>query len=452
MGGAFDFVVVFLAAALDFDLKLLQRRLSSSLSLNIEAFSTPPCYHTHIVSSNPLLSRSPNERFYHPELDVLRFFAFFLIFLHHSMPHDPAFYTKLGSGLTLASILAGLASTGAMGVQLFFLLSSYLVTELLIRERASRGQIDIKAFFIRRILRIWPLYFGFLAFAWALQWWIPGQHIGWRAGMAFALFVGNWWVVFVGFPSSIIFHLWFISLQEQFYLFWPGIMRKLSQRGLLIAAAAMLAVANLARWYLAANHTWESRMWANTFVQLDAIALGVMLAVLLAGRPPRLTPLLRAALFIGGFTCLALAADYFRIKFDPLTMSRVLLGYPVAALGALVLLLATLREESGRPTSSSAADRGGPFKPSFGLSGALWRPLIYLGRISYGLYVFHILGLMISDYTVQHQDSSLGRYFFRNAVAFAITVVLAAISYRWLETPFLTLKRRFSRVASRPGS
>jgi peptidoglycan/LPS O-acetylase OafA/YrhL len=335
----------------------------------------------------------------------------------------------------IASFLAALASTGALGVQLFFLLSSYLVTELLIRERAIRGRIDLKAFFVRRILRIWPLYFGFLGFAWALQWWIPGQHIGWRAGLAFSLFVGNWWVVFVGFPSSIIFHLWFISLQEQFYLFWPATMRKLSQRGLLIATAAMLVVANLSRWYLAANHTWESRMWANTFVQLDAIALGIILAVLLAGRAPRLTPLLRAALFIGGFTCLMLAASYFRIKFDPLTMLRVLFGYPIAALGALALVLATLHEASAS------------HKPMRGL-----RPLIYLGQISYGLYVFHILGLMISDYTVQHQDSSLGRYFFRNAVAFTITVALAAISYRWLETPFLTLKQRFSRVLSRPGS
>jgi len=392
------------------------------------------------VSSTPLLSRSPNERFYHPELDVLRFFAFFLIFLHHSMPHDPVFYTRLGSSPTLASLLAGLASTGALGVQLFFLLSSYLVTELLIRERASRGHIDLKAFFVRRILRIWPLYFGFLAFAWALQWLIPGQHIGWRAGLAFALFVGNWWVVFVGFPSSIIFHLWFISLQEQFYLFWPATMRKLSERGLLIVAVALLVVANLSRWYLAAHHTWESRLWANTFVQLDPIALGIILAVLLAGHAPRLAPMLRASLFIGGFTCIVLAASYFRIKFDPLTMSRVLLGYPIAALGALALVLASLHGENGWPASTS--------------SWRMWglRPLIYLGQISYGLYVLHILGLMISDYTVQHQDSSLGRYLFRNTVAFSITVALASISFRWLETPFLNLKRRFSRVLSRPGS
>jgi peptidoglycan/LPS O-acetylase OafA/YrhL len=73
----------------------------------------------------------------------------------------------------------------------------------------------------------------------------------------------------------------------------------------------------------------------------------------------------------------------------------------------------------------------------------------YLGQISFGLYVFHIIGLMTSDYTVQHQDSSLGRYLFRNAVALAVTIVLAAISYRLLESPFLTLKQRFTRVLSR---
>jgi peptidoglycan/LPS O-acetylase OafA/YrhL len=381
------------------------------------------------VSSSPLLTRSASERFYHPELDVLRFFSFFLIFLHHSMPHDPSFYSKMGVAPTLASAFATLAATGAMGVQLFFLLSSYLVTELLIRERSLRGDIDLKSFYIRRILRIWPLYYALLALAWAMQWFVPGQHIGWRAGLAFTLFAGNWWIVFIGFPSSIIFPLWFVSLQEQFYLFWPVTMRKLSARGLLTASASLISVATLVRWYLASHHIWESKIWCNTFVHLDAIAFGILLAVLLGGQAPRLTCLHRAALGAGGFVCLVLAASYFRIKYDPLTTSRVLLGYPVAVLGAVALFLATIRP--------GATLRHNPF--------------VYLGRISYGLYVFHVLGLMISDYTVLHQDSSLGRYLLRNAVAFAIAVVLASVSYRWLESPFLRMKQRFTHVASRPG-
>ena len=78
-------------------------------------------------------------------------------------------------------------------------------------------------------------------------------------------------------------------------------------------------------------------------------------------------------------------------------------------------------------------------------------PFIYLGRISYGLYVFHVLGLMISDFAVPHQGASLGRFLFRDTVGFAITVTLSAISFRWLETPFLNLKQRFTHVLSRPG-
>jgi peptidoglycan/LPS O-acetylase OafA/YrhL len=405
------------------------------------------------VSLNSFPARSLTGRFYHPELDVLRYFAFFLVFLHHSLPHDPVFYTRMGTAPLLASVLAALGATGAFGVNLFFLLSSYLITELLIRERSRFGSVDLKAFYMRRILRIWPLYFAFLALAWSMQWFVPNQHIGWRAGLAFTLLGGNWWLVFVGFPSSVIFPLWSVSIEEQFYLFWPATMRRLSERGLLIAAAIMLAAANLTRWYLAAQHTWESRIWSNTFVQLDAIALGIILAVLLAGRAPQLARLQRAALFVGGFTCLVLAGNYFQIKGDPLTPARVLLGYPVVTLGAVALLLATLRNEPVSGAREGNRSEGNSGWPTSARSWRMWgmQPLVYLGRISYGLYVFHVLGLMISDYTVHNQESSLGHYFFRVAVAFTVTVSLAAISYRWLETPFLTLKQRFTHVLSRPG-
>ena len=404
-------------------------------------------------------TRSLTERFYHPELDVLRFFAFFLVFLHHSLPHETAFYTKMGTSPILAALLAGIGNTGAFGVNLFFVLSSYLITELLIRERQRFGRIDLRAFYIRRILRIWPLYFAFLAFAWVMQWYVPHQHIGWRAGLAFTLLGGNWWVVFVGFPSSIIFPLWSVSVEEQFYLFWPVTMRRLSQRGLLIASAVMLVTANLTRWYLAAHHTWESKMWANTFVQLDAVALGVLLAAVLAGRAPRIGPLQRTALFAAGIACFAVAANYFQIKIDPVTVPRVLLGYPTVALGAVALFLSALHKS---PDVASALSTGGPHPPSVGECGDvdqpgaglrtwLMPPLVYLGRISYSLYVFHVVGLMITDYTIRHQDTNLPHYLYRNAVALAITVAFASVSYRWVEMPFLSLKQRFTHIVSRPG-
>jgi len=351
-----------------------------------------------------------------------------MVFLHHAFPHQPEFWTKLGVPSILAAALAGIGATGAFGVSLFFVLSAYLITELLLREKEVVGSLDVKSFYIRRILRIWPLYFFFLALAAALQWFVPGQHIGWRAGLMFSALAGNWYIVFLGFPSSVIFPLWSVSIEEQFYLTWPLIVRRVSQTTIAAIAVGLLGVATAVRFYLGAHHRFESEIWCNTLVQLDPIAAGILIAVLLRGAVPQLSRLARAAMILAGVACLATAANYFGIKNDPLTITRIVLGYPTVALGGVLLLLAVLRE------SASPA-----------------KPLVYLGRISYGLYVFHVLGLTISDYIVPDQTASLARYSLRVLVAFALTVTMAAISYRWLETPFLKLKQRFTYVLSRPG-
>jgi peptidoglycan/LPS O-acetylase OafA/YrhL len=128
-------------------------------------------------------------------------------------------------------------------------------------------------------------------------------------------------------------------------------------------------------------------------------------------------------------TGLVLGSLYFGIKDDPITTTRIVLGYPSIAIGGTLVLLAVLRNGGGKSN----------------------RILVYLGRISYGLYVFHVLGLLISDYSVHDQTASLLRYTLRVLVALSATIAMAAISYRWLETPFLGLKERFAHVLSRPG-
>ena len=360
---------------------------------------------------------------------MLRFFAFLMVFLHHAFPHDPTFWTKLGFPIFLAQIVAGIGATGALGVSLFFVLSSYLITELLLREKDLTGTLDVRSFYIRRILRIWPLYFAFLALAVGLHWIVPGQHVTLRAGLWFSFLAGNWFIVFHGFPTSVIFPLWSVSIEEQFYITWPAIVRRVSETGMLVCAGVLLVIATASRVYLGMHHTGESDVWCNTFVQLDPIAIGILLAVLLKGEVPRLSKLARGATLIAGITGLALGALYFGIKTDPITTTRIVLGYPSVAIGGALVLLAVLR---------NSQKRANPV-------------LIYLGRISYGLYVFHVLGLMISDFTVHDQTANLFRYSLRVSVALALTVAMAAISYRWLETPFLGLKQRFTHVLSRPG-
>jgi peptidoglycan/LPS O-acetylase OafA/YrhL len=187
-------------------------------------------------------------------------------------------------------------------------------------------------------------------------------------------------------------------------------------------------VAAATRFYLGAHHRPESEIWCNTLVQLDPIAAGILIAVFLRGTVLQLTRLARVAMVLAGYACLLSAAVYFGIKNDPVTTPRIVVGYPMVALGGALLLLAVLCE-GARP--------------------ARW--LVYLGRISYGLYVFHVLGLLMSDYAVADQTSSLARYVLRVGVAFGFTVAMAAISYRWLEAPFLNLKQRFTHVLSRPG-
>src|SRR5580704_10177801 len=101
---------------------------------------------------------SKTKSFYRPELDALRFFAFLAVFLFHfNRPVD--LYVQHGIPRVVALTATSLIQGGVFGVDLFFVLSAYLITELLIREKEVCGSLDVKGFYLRRILRIWPLYF-----------------------------------------------------------------------------------------------------------------------------------------------------------------------------------------------------------------------------------------------------------------------------------------------------
>jgi len=374
-------------------------------------------------------ARLDGRRFYHPELDILRFFAFFLVFLHHAVPHDPSFWTHYGVPSGLAQIVSGIGALGAFGVDVFFALSAYLITELLLREKTLIGDLDLKSFYLRRVLRIWPLYFFFLALAGVLTIVLPGQKIGWHATLAFLFLGGNWWIVLRGFPSSVIFPLWSVSIEEQFYLFWPPLVRRLRATHMAMLAFTMVAVAWAVRFYLGTHGATETQVWCNTLARLDPIAAGILVAVFLRGETPELSLQKRVAMIGFGMACLAMAGNFWSIKADPLTTPRILAGYPVVALGSAALLLGVL--SSAKVLSKSV--------------------LVYLGKISYGLYVYHVLGLMVADYAVPHSDSGLWRYLVRDAIALSLTIAFAATSFRWLETPFLGVKQRFTHVLSRPG-
>src|SRR5215467_3640185 len=176
----------------------------------------------------PLAAAAPAraERFYRPELDALRFFAFLGVFIFHAAPRTMDFYNAAGYPHWLSSLLISVFGAGAYGVDLFFALSAYLITSLLLRERAATGALDLRGFYVRRILRIWPLYLAFVVFAAVMAVAIPGQQLPLRYVVGFCLLSGNWVYVFCGLPASFAIPLWTVSIEEQFYLAWPLALRR----------------------------------------------------------------------------------------------------------------------------------------------------------------------------------------------------------------------------------
>lgn len=215
------------------------------------------------------------ERYYRPELDVLRCFAFLMVFASHTVP-------------------VSTAAAGAFGVDLFFTLSSFLITTLLLRESSVCGALDVTAFYLRRVLRILPLYFGFLLAATTLaRSLVPDENLPLKYVVAFALLCGNWACVLWGYPHSVASPLWSVSIEEQFYLCWPLIMRRWVHR-LTMVAVGLVVVSFVTRLCLVLHGAVHPQIWCNTLARLDPIACGALLAVRQDKRKITLSPRARS--------------------------------------------------------------------------------------------------------------------------------------------------------------
>jgi peptidoglycan/LPS O-acetylase OafA/YrhL len=377
------------------------------------------------------------DRFYHPELDQLRFFAFLAVFLHHFFSSYLSVFKGLGGHG--ARVLTSVVESGGLGVDLFFCLSSFLITTLLLREFALRGTLDVRAFWMRRILRIWPLYYMFVALsAVVVPWFAPGNQLSGVHLLGFIFFAGNWACVAEGYPNSVAGPLWSVSIEEQFYLAWPLLLLIVSCRRLLHLAVLCLLGASAMRVITVLLGLPHPAIWCNTIARLDPIAMGALVALLCHQRTFSLGFRARCLLaFTGGITppvLLALLGE------SCWSGAASLVFYPAVAFSCVLVLLAVYR--CGEQASGSNASR-------------LSKALVYLGRISYGLYVFHVLGLHLSSALIQHGDAgSSGRKLFNLVAHFTVgsglTLALAAGSYEMLEKPFLRLKARFAFVDSSP--
>lgn len=368
------------------------------------------------------------SRFYRPELDALRFFAFLLTFFWHRMAHT-------GTDPTNDMWAWRLGTVGAFGLPVFFLLSAFLITELLLRERDMRGTVDVRAFYIRRILRIWPLYFATLIFLVVLDFFLPG--VGTRdllAWIAFSLFAGNWYVTINGWIAAPIDPLWSISVEEQFYLIAPVVIAMGGRKYLMILGGLMLTGSYLTiGMYAWDRPSGDQGEWTNSFFQFQFFAAGIFLAVLLRGRLPNFPVVVRICFLFSGFVSWLIAVSVFEVRsWDP---QPSFLG---AFIGWLLVLCGTVML----------------FISSLGIDGSIipkW--MRYLGRISFGLYLVHsLLLVLIFDKAMLFLELRT-EHGVVNAIATGLalflSVLFAHLSFRYFERPIIAYKTKFTYVRAR---
>jgi peptidoglycan/LPS O-acetylase OafA/YrhL len=394
--------------------------------------SAPPDETARADDSPPVAD--PLERVYFPELDGLRFIAFLLVFFFHGGVPQPILARLVGSPIARA-----LRGNGGFGVQLFFILSGYLITTLLLREEARYGRIALTSFWIRRILRIWPLYYVIIVLGFFV---LPGvDRQLFTAGFAetlrihfvpFLAFLGNWSMALVRpIPYDWLSVLWSVCVEEQFYLVVPLLIAAVAPRFRIAVVVALMAASIAVRGYCALRYGSQLMIVFNSFAQFDTLASGVLLAMLLGWRRdrPRLRlaarilqwPLYAFVIWGLGQPSLGHGAAWHR-TWDYVWVWMAGVGIVVVAVWGDGWLRAALS----------------------------YSRLVWLGRISYGLYMYHEIALWaekrLGDILpwIPNKEELLA------IGGFALTIGLATASYYGIERRFLVLKRSWTRVPSRP--
>jgi len=365
------------------------------------------------------------QKFYVPELDGLRFFAFLLVFVGHA----PYF-----RGM---AVFETLHEFGWIGVDLFFCLSAFLITKLLTIEYEADKSIHIFNFYVRRILKIWPLYFLFIIFLVIYS----VQYHEWNSttqqritGMLF--FSDNILAAFLGYNHLFSsFHLWTISYEEQFYVFIPWLILKIIAAGNKMKSIFIITplfLVSLARAIFIYSNIPHPAIWALPITHFESILGGTALGLgILDGIFNKLHS--QYLLFLGLISIYIV----FELPNTNIIGWKLMFTYPLTGIGMVMILhtvvygnLPIIKDFLGNKT------------------------IVYLGRISYGLYVYHILCLTIANQICNRLDvipSSLLLYpFAMSGIGMMLTIALATASYYVYERPFLILKNKFTEIRSRP--
>lgn len=357
------------------------------------------------------------DRVYFPGLNGLRALAALAVVLSHITISLEQF--KLDSHLigTLPNGNARGIDLADYGVSIFFSLSGFLITYLLIQEKENGG-IDVSNFYIRRILRIWPLYYLYFLVASLIiaLWRVPHESF---YNLFYVFFSANIPKIFQ-LKSELLGHYWSLGVEEQFYLFWPWwvivFYRKLYSRTIILLAL-LIGTKIVAHFYFP-DTLFETAMYVNRFDCMLIGALGAMLYY----RKKRWFIFATTALptQVIAWTCIILAAGN---KFHLASI----LDQEIMCFITVALIMGQIAVKS----------------PVINLE----RPALdRLGRLSYGIYVIHpvVIFLLAKLWSGVHYPPTVLHYCIVFILAASLTVLLAFLSYEYFEKFFLAVKSRFS--------
>ncbi|HMB22588.1 MAG TPA: acyltransferase [Anaerolineales bacterium] len=363
-----------------------------------------------------------------PGLDGLRAIAILMVFASHS----------------------DLLEFGWAGVQLFFVLSGFLITGILLdmKESLPKGKYFLK-FYGRRFLRIFPLYYFYLALMAVVAYWLIAvdfrpkymqiffDQVGYAALYVYDFFYRMPWFQ----PSQFLDHFWSLAVEEQFYIAWPLLLLVVPQKHLKKLFISFIILGPVSRivlylWYLSGSSLWVFRepfgfvAYSWPLSHLDAFALGAYISRYNIWRPRAQLLVLALLIPVVGFATNYFATGEIGIVSALGYDSSLSVGYQFLWAHTLldyffaVLIYCVVREKV--------------------LVRFLEMPwLRYLGKISYGMYVYHLALIWFIWNFIDEMTKSDMAFWIKPAIALPATILVATLSYYFLEKPILSLKNRF---------
>lgn len=357
------------------------------------------------------------------ELDGLRAFAILPVLATHFWSYPPG-----------ASVSNRIAASGWIGVDLFFVLSGYLITGILWDARRSPRYYG--NFYGRRVLRIFPLYYALLVVVFVLLRAVsatPALVAAFHDRWLYVAYLANVALAFHGWQLFCLDVTWSLAVEEQFYLCWPFLVRRCSRRSLVRLLLVLVATLPLLRaGALALGLSWRATLMLTPF-RLDTLAVGALIALVERSGPDTFDDLRRRAPLVAGVLGGVVAVLVLSGRFARDSFLVGSIGYSL-----LALLFGSLLVLARRPPRSLRAV-------------LRYAPLRRIGVVSYGIYILHPLCYAVMSTVLVKMGLPLfapgaggvAAGLVRLAVYAAAAYGTAEVSFRFFETPLLRLRRFF---------